>query len=1110
MGCKRRREGEREREREVLAGAEPVGFRSSSAMSGVFIDAGVLGKRLEQIYRSWTDKVRSSGPCPSAIEPCLDTWTPGLTLFFFFFRKKAEGFKAGEGGAAADALAIATGKSTEDLRYMKSIALDIWLFAYELPETLLVLRKDRKVHVVTGKTKAKLIGATVADVKEKHGVEVIVHVRAKGTTGEDHFEEVLDAVAKSAGPDKVANLGWLPKDKHEGAFFEAWNQSVDKRAAGGKIAKCDASMGFAAILAVKSSDEQTNSKKAAFLSAQAMVKYVIPQLETIIDEEKNVKHSTLSSLVEDRILEPSKLEVRLKRDKVNACYAPIVQSGGKYDLKITAQSNDDVIKYDTIVVSLGARYASYCSNLGRTIIVDPTKEQEKQYAAVLKAQEAAMAALAPGNKMSEPFKAAVKSLQDSGQSALVSKFANKYVGFGMGLEFKESSSNLSEKNERLVEEGMVFCVSISLAGIENGDKSTGQPSAYAMQVTDTVLVRAKGAGAGGSSHEVLTDAPKQWKDVTYVLNEEEEEEEEDKENASRRGRRGDGKGEEVLGKRSSALRDRQDRTAEDEQTEAQRREKQDELTRKANEETIRILTQNKQSGAGDKTKEVKDPVAYPSPADIPHSSKDALIKVDGRAETVLLPIYGVSVPFHISVIKNVTNSQDNEHSFVRIIFHSPSAMNVLRDTVLVQRHIREAFVKEISFRCTDLRHANRIVQEIKTMRRLVQQRESEKLERATLVKQEKLVQGRGRVPILHDVWIRPTLGGRGKKMTGTLEAHTNGFRYHSPKGEKLDVMYGNIKHAFFQPAEKEMICLIHFHLYNDIMVGKKKSKEVQLYTEVMDVVQTLDAGRRNAYDPDEIEDEQRERERRNRVNAEYNSYVKKVTDLWERDHAEKKLEFDIPFRELGFPGVPHKTTSFLLPTVYALVDLIETPFFVLTLSEVAVVNLERVGFGLKNFDMVFVFKDFEREPHRVDAIPSNVVEQVKEWLNSVNLKYYENKMNLVWKPILKTIKEDPQGFIEGGGWEFLNMEASEDEDEEEESEEFEPSASESESEEEDDDESDFDEDEEDSEEEEEEEDSEEGKTWEELEAEARNADRRKGRDEDEEEDRRSRQKRRRR
>ena len=59
-GCTRRREGERERE--VLAGAVPVG--GASTMSGVFIDAGVLGKRLEQIYRSWTDQVRSSGPCP--------------------------------------------------------------------------------------------------------------------------------------------------------------------------------------------------------------------------------------------------------------------------------------------------------------------------------------------------------------------------------------------------------------------------------------------------------------------------------------------------------------------------------------------------------------------------------------------------------------------------------------------------------------------------------------------------------------------------------------------------------------------------------------------------------------------------------------------------------------------------------------------------------------------------------------------------------------------------------------------------------------------------------------------------------------------------------------
>ena len=52
-----------------------------------------------------------------------------------------------------------------------------------------------------------------------------------------------------------------------------------------------------------------------------------------------------------------------------------------------------------------------------------------------------------------------------------------------------------------------------------------------------------------------------------------------------------------------------------------------------------------------------------------------------------------------------------------------------------------------------------------------------------------LLRGQGRVYVLPDVWIRPQFGGRGRKMTGQLEAHANGFRYTSPKGETLDIMY---------------------------------------------------------------------------------------------------------------------------------------------------------------------------------------------------------------------------------------------------------------------------------------------------------------------------------
>lgn len=52
---------------------------------------------------------------------------------------------------------------------------------------------------------------------------------------------------------------------------------------------------------------------------------------------------------------------------------------------------------------------------------------------------------------------------------------------------------------------------------------------------------------------------------------------------------------------------------------------------------------------------------------------------------------------------------------------------------------------------------------------------------------------------------------------------------------------------------------------SDTQVGKKKAVDVQFYTEVMESVQTIDAGRRSMYDPDELEEEQRERDTKNRV-----------------------------------------------------------------------------------------------------------------------------------------------------------------------------------------------------------------------------------------------------
>ncbi|KAL2480999.1 FACT complex subunit SPT16 [Abeliophyllum distichum] len=198
----------------------------------------------------------------------------------------------------------------------------------------------------------------------------------------------------------------------------------------------------------------------------------------------------------------------------------------------------------------------------------------------------------------------------------------------------------------------------------------------------------------------------------------------------------------------------------------------------------------------------------------------------------------------------------------------------------------------------------------------------------------------------------------------------------------------------------------------------------QFYVEVMEAVQTIGGGKISAYDPDEIEEEQRERDRKNKINIDFQNFVNRVNDLWgQHQFKNLDLEFDQPLRELGFHGVPYKASAFIVPTSSCLVELIETHFLVITLSEIEIVNSERVGPGQKNFNMAIVFKDFKRDVIRIDSIPSSSVDGIKEWLDTTDIKYYESRLNLNWRPILKTIIDDPHKFIEDGGWEFLNLEA---------------------------------------------------------------------------------------
>ncbi|GFR48098.1 hypothetical protein Agub_g9783 [Astrephomene gubernaculifera] len=1013
--------------------------------------------------------------------------------------------------SGANVLAVAVGAPSEDLRYLKSSSLHLWLFGYELPETVMLFTRAR-VLVLTSQKKASLLQPAVEACArgEAGSARVEMLVKPKADDGAGLCGQLLDA-AREAEAHPV--LGQLPKDKHTGKLIEVWNAAV----ANSGLQQVDVNGGVADLLACKDANEILNVKKAALLAAKAMQNWVVPKVEDVVDSGKKTKHSKLSEMCEEVITDPTKVQVKLKAENCDIAYPPSFQSGGLYDLRVNAPSSDAPLHDDgVIVVSLGTRYSSYCANISRSYIINPSKEQTAQYNALLAAQEAAIAALRPGAPLTAAGEAVVNKLKSMGQEALV-PLLSRNVGFGMGLEFREGTHVLplpgsgkaaaaGEDGAPRVRPGMVFNVCLGVVGLSNSEAKDPKARNYALQIADTIIVV-----DGDRPNEVATtSAPKNFDKVTYTI-------QEDEEGAGADGRledvtngagpnRGSAGAGAAAGGFKKALRSDDPTFKSAEQL---RKEKQEELLKKKNEETLQRLTAQA-GGAGGAAgtsgavgRKISETQAYRSVTEMP-IARDLRVQVDSKAEAVLLPIYGVLVPFHITTIRNVTTTNDagGDAALVRVTFNLGPSYEPN------QRFPNAIFLKELSFKSTDVKHANKVALDIKLLRSSIAQRDKERAERATLVAQEKLVRGK-KVFKLPDLWMRPAFPGKGRKVPGSLEAHANGFRYQTPKGEVLDVMYRNIKHALFQPAENEMITILHMHLHNPIMVGNKKTKDVQFYTEVMDVVQTLDGGgRRNMYDPDELEDEQRERERRNKINNEFQQFVKRVQEMWSKDCPDLSLEWDIPFRELGFSGVPHRSTVFMMPSVNCLVELTEMPFSVITLADIEIVNLERVGFNLKNFDMAIVFKDFTRDVLRIDAIPSKSLEGIKGWLTDMGIKYYESKLNLQWKPILKNILADPVGFVEQGGWDFLDMEKSDDEEEEAEaSEEYAPSGDgddddESESDDEDDSDDASLEEEEDDDEEYGDEDESEGKDWDELEEEARNADKARSYSDDSDDERR--------
>lgn len=283
---------------------------------------------------------------------------------------------------------------------------------------------------------------------------------------------------------------------------------------------------------------------------------------------------------------------------------------------------------------------------------------------------------------------------------------------------------------------------------------------------------------------------------------------------------------------------------------------------------------------------------------------------------------------------------------------------------------------------------------------------------------EALVKARNtKVPLLHDIVIRPAITGR--KTIGILECHANGFRFQPSKGNNVDFTFNNIRNAFFQPCEdRDIIVLIHFRLRAPILIGNKKFLDIQFYAEVCNQFEDIDGrkGKNRLTEQDEIIQEKRERELRKRLDDKFQRFCQNSESFAES--FKYKLTFDIPFQDLGFTGCHSKANVTFFPTKTSLVSLSEAPFYAIDVNDIEMCHFERVSLSVKNFDMVFIYRDFANFK-RISSVPMEQLDMIKDWLNESDVFYTEGPISLNWQAVLSQVRSDIGGFIEGGGWSFL-------------------------------------------------------------------------------------------
>jgi Xaa-Pro aminopeptidase len=230
---------------------------------------------------------------------------------------------------------------------------------------------------------------------------------------------------------------------------------------------------IAKLRQVKDADEIARIRAAANLGCELfnrMLEYVRPGL-TEIDVASTLEHEARKAGAEAM------------------SFDTIVASGERSALPHGRASVAKLPKRGFVTMDFGVVLDGYMSDMTRTVHLGKAQPEERDvYDAVLEAQEAAVAIVAPGVTAGEVDEAARSVLRRAGLDG----WFTHSTGHGVGLEIHEGPRLAAKQTQRL-EAGMVITI----------EPGVYMPGRFGLRIEDMVLVTHGG-------HEVLTPSVKAW------------------------------------------------------------------------------------------------------------------------------------------------------------------------------------------------------------------------------------------------------------------------------------------------------------------------------------------------------------------------------------------------------------------------------------------------------------------------------------------------------------------------------------------------------------------------------------------------------------------------